>query len=214
MVRRRAGLRRDRRRGDDPRADRRRRSPSSSPDEDDRRWVEPALLTLLGLEPAPAGGRDVLFAAWRIFFERVAERRHRPSCSSRTSSGPTRACSTSSTTCSSGRGPAPISSSPWPGRSSSSGGRTGAPATRNLTRLALEPLTDDAMRELLAGFVPGLPERRGQGDPRPGPTGCRCTPSRRSDRSSPMAASHAMATPIGPVGDARRAGGPGDADAR
>ena len=38
----------------------------------DRRWVEPALLTLLGLEPAPAGGRDVLFAAWRIFFERIA----------------------------------------------------------------------------------------------------------------------------------------------
>ena len=28
------------------------------PVEDDRRWVEPALLTLLGLEPAPAGGRD------------------------------------------------------------------------------------------------------------------------------------------------------------
>jgi class 3 adenylate cyclase/predicted ATPase len=41
-------------------------------DPSDRRWVEPALLTLLGLEPAPAGGRDVLFAAWRIFFERIA----------------------------------------------------------------------------------------------------------------------------------------------
>jgi len=44
------------------------------PDGKDRDWVEPALLTLLGLEPAPAGGRDVLFAAWRIFFERVARR--------------------------------------------------------------------------------------------------------------------------------------------
>ncbi len=42
------------------------------PDQKDRAWVEPALLTLLGLEPPPAGGRDVLFAAWRIFFERVA----------------------------------------------------------------------------------------------------------------------------------------------
>jgi len=42
------------------------------PDEKDRAWVEPALLTLLGLEAPPAGGRDVLFAAWRIFFERVA----------------------------------------------------------------------------------------------------------------------------------------------
>ncbi len=29
---------------------------------------------------------------------------------------------------------------------------------RNLTALALEPLTDDAMRELLNGLVPGLPE--------------------------------------------------------
>jgi class 3 adenylate cyclase/tetratricopeptide (TPR) repeat protein len=38
----------------------------------DRRWVEPALLTLLGLAPPPPGGRDVLFAGWRILFEKVA----------------------------------------------------------------------------------------------------------------------------------------------
>ncbi|MGD8486147.1 MAG: AAA family ATPase, partial [Chloroflexota bacterium] len=44
------------------------------PDARDREWVEPALLTLLGLEPPPAGGREVLFAAWRIFFERIAAR--------------------------------------------------------------------------------------------------------------------------------------------
>jgi class 3 adenylate cyclase/tetratricopeptide (TPR) repeat protein len=43
-------------------------------DEKERAWIEPALLTLLGLEPAPAGGREVLFAAWRTFFERVARR--------------------------------------------------------------------------------------------------------------------------------------------
>lgn len=42
-------------------------------DADERAWVEPALLTLLGLEPPPAGGRDALFAAWRIFFERIAD---------------------------------------------------------------------------------------------------------------------------------------------
>ncbi|HET7901719.1 MAG TPA: AAA family ATPase [Candidatus Nanopelagicales bacterium] len=44
------------------------------PDEDERAWVEPRLGHLLGLEGAPAGDRDELFAAWRRFFERVAER--------------------------------------------------------------------------------------------------------------------------------------------
>ena len=127
------------------------------PTDDDRRWVEPALLTLLGLEPAPAGGRDVLFAAWRIFFERIAER---------------------STTvmlfedlqwADSGlldfieqllewsknvplivvtlARPELFDRRPDWGKE-----------TRNLTRLALEPLSDDAMRLLLDGFVPGLPE--------------------------------------------------------
>lgn len=127
------------------------------PTDDDRRWVEPSLLTLLGLEPAPAGGRDVLFAAWRIFFERIAER---------------------STTvmlfedlqwADSGlldfieqllewsknvplvvvtlARPELFDRRPDWGKE-----------TRNLTRLALEPLNDDAMRLLLDGFVPGLPE--------------------------------------------------------
>jgi class 3 adenylate cyclase/tetratricopeptide (TPR) repeat protein len=41
-------------------------------DESDRRWIEPALLTLLGIREATAGGRDELFAAWRTFFERIA----------------------------------------------------------------------------------------------------------------------------------------------
>ncbi|HEX7474054.1 MAG TPA: adenylate/guanylate cyclase domain-containing protein, partial [Candidatus Limnocylindrales bacterium] len=127
------------------------------PTDDDRRWVEPALLTLLGLEPAPAGGRDVLFAAWRIFFERIAER---------------------STTvmlfedlqwADSGlldfiemllewsknvplivvtlARPELFDRRPDWGKE-----------TRNMTRIALEPLSDDAMRLLLDGFVPGLPE--------------------------------------------------------
>lgn len=42
------------------------------PEARDREWIEPALLTLVGLEPAPAGGREVLYAAWRTFFERIA----------------------------------------------------------------------------------------------------------------------------------------------
>jgi class 3 adenylate cyclase/tetratricopeptide (TPR) repeat protein len=43
------------------------------PDPDERRWVEPRLAVLLGLEEP--GGRDLegLFAAWRLFYERLAE---------------------------------------------------------------------------------------------------------------------------------------------
>jgi class 3 adenylate cyclase/tetratricopeptide (TPR) repeat protein len=44
------------------------------PDESERERIGPALLTLLGVEDAPPGGRDALFPAWRLFFERIAER--------------------------------------------------------------------------------------------------------------------------------------------
>src|SRR3954454_8549796 len=42
------------------------------PDEAERRWIEPRLLALLGIAEAPTGGREELFAAWRTFFERLA----------------------------------------------------------------------------------------------------------------------------------------------
>ncbi|HET7727108.1 MAG TPA: adenylate/guanylate cyclase domain-containing protein [Candidatus Limnocylindrales bacterium] len=41
------------------------------PDVDERRWVEQALLVLLGMETA-APSSEQLFAAWRTFFERLA----------------------------------------------------------------------------------------------------------------------------------------------
>ena len=44
------------------------------PDASERERIGPALLTLLGVEEAPIGGRDALFPAWRQFFERIAER--------------------------------------------------------------------------------------------------------------------------------------------
>ncbi len=43
------------------------------PDADERRWLEPRLAFLLGLEERPAGGREELFAAWRAFFERISD---------------------------------------------------------------------------------------------------------------------------------------------
>jgi len=41
------------------------------PDDGERRWIEPALLALLGID-AGAVSPDELFAAWRTFFERMA----------------------------------------------------------------------------------------------------------------------------------------------
>ena len=41
------------------------------PDEAERRWIEPALLALLGID-AGTTGPEQLFAAWRTFFERLA----------------------------------------------------------------------------------------------------------------------------------------------
>lgn len=42
------------------------------PSAEERAWVGPALLVLLGIGTAPPGGRDELFAAWRTLFERIS----------------------------------------------------------------------------------------------------------------------------------------------
>ena len=43
------------------------------PDLEERRWIEPRLLQLLGVEEIRPSEREELFAAWRTFFERVAD---------------------------------------------------------------------------------------------------------------------------------------------
>ena len=43
-------------------------------DEAERRWIEPKLLGLLGLEEVRTLEREELFAAWRTFFERVSSK--------------------------------------------------------------------------------------------------------------------------------------------
>jgi class 3 adenylate cyclase len=42
-------------------------------DEDERHWLQPRLSFLLGLDERPAGGREELFSAWRLFFERISD---------------------------------------------------------------------------------------------------------------------------------------------
>jgi predicted ATPase/class 3 adenylate cyclase len=43
-------------------------------DPEERKWVEPRLAHLLGLEERVARDSEDLFAAWRVFFERIAEK--------------------------------------------------------------------------------------------------------------------------------------------
>jgi class 3 adenylate cyclase len=125
------------------------------PDPDERRWIAPALLTLLGVESgAPA---EQLFGAWRTLFERLAV------------TAPVVLVFEDFHFADSGlldfvdhllewsKGfpiyvltlarPELVDRRPdW-----------GA-GKRNFTSLYLEPLPEPAMRELLAGLVPGLPE--------------------------------------------------------
>src|SRR5438105_744967 len=43
------------------------------PDAEERRWAEPRLAHLLGLEEGAPGDQENLFSAWRILFERLAD---------------------------------------------------------------------------------------------------------------------------------------------
>jgi tetratricopeptide (TPR) repeat protein len=125
------------------------------PDPEERRWIEAALLVLLGV--GGGVGSEQLFAAWRTFFERLAATapvvmvfedfhfadsgllafldhllewtRHAPICVVTLAR------------------PELLEKHPgW-----------GAGA-RNFTSIRLDPLPEPAMRQLLAGLVPGLPE--------------------------------------------------------
>ncbi len=125
------------------------------PDEVERRWIEPALLALLGVEAAP-GGSEQLFAAWRTFFERLA------------ATAPVVLVFEDHHYADSGlldfvdhllewsrNVPIYVVTLARPDllekRPDWGAGK------RNFTSLYLEPLSEVAMRELLAGLVPGLP---------------------------------------------------------
>ena len=127
------------------------------PDLEERTWIEPRLMHLLGLAERSAPDREDLFSAWRRFFERLAEQaplvmvfedihwadeglvafvqylldwgRHHPIF---------------------------VLSLARPEIADRHPGFPGS--TRSATTLPLEPLGDDAMDELLSGLVPGLPD--------------------------------------------------------
>ena len=130
------------------------------PDHEERGWIEPRLAHLLGLEERAAADKEDLFAAWRLFVERMAEedpvgmifedlhwadaalldfieyllewsRSHRIFVLAL------------------GRPELADRRPNW-----------GA-GKRNFTPVSLEALPEEPMRELLSGLVPGLPEDTG-----------------------------------------------------
>ena len=135
------------------------------PDEADRRWIEPALLTLLGVETS-AGGSEQLFAAWRTFFERIADQ------------GTVAMVFEDFHYADSGlidfvdhllewSRSVPIFVITLSRPELLERRADWGAGKRNFTSLYLEPLDPGAMRELLAGLVPGLPSLRRRGHRRP-----------------------------------------------
>jgi class 3 adenylate cyclase/tetratricopeptide (TPR) repeat protein len=128
------------------------------PDEVERRWIEPAMLTLLGIEeegaPSPS---DQLFAAWRTFFERMAatgtvmmvfEDLHWADSGTLDFIDHLLEWARDSPICIvSHARPELLEKRP-----------TWGAGKRQFTSLYLEPLPESAMRELLQGLVPGLPD--------------------------------------------------------
>ena len=126
------------------------------PDEAERRWIEPALLALLGIGTESAKSEQ-LFAAWRTFFERMAE------------TGLVALVFEDLHWADSGTLDFIEHMLEWSRSSPIFIVTLGRPEVlerrpdwgagkRNFTSLYLEPLPEGAMRELLAGLVPGLPE--------------------------------------------------------
>ena len=125
------------------------------PDEAERRWVEGALLTLLGVGATPTAPAE-LFGAWRAFFERLAD------------SGTVALVFEDFNNADPGLIDFVDHLLEWSrarpiyvltlARPDLLERRPDWHAKRNLTAVTLEPLSDAAMRELLAGLAPGLPE--------------------------------------------------------
>jgi class 3 adenylate cyclase/tetratricopeptide (TPR) repeat protein len=126
-------------------------------DAGERTWLEPRLAHLLGLAEHASGDRQDLFSAWRLFFERLAER------------SPVMLVFEDLQWADSALLDFVEHLLEWShaqpifvlalARPELADRRPGFGATgRNATTLSLEPLASAAMEELLDGFVPGLPD--------------------------------------------------------
>ncbi|RDI73452.1 Adenylate/Guanylate cyclase catalytic domain-containing protein [Gaiella occulta] len=124
---------------------------------EERAWIEPRLLHLIGLAERSAPDREDLFSAWRRFFERLAEQ------------GPLVMVFEDIHWADEGliafveylldwgrHHPIFVLALARPELADRHPGFPGT--TRSATTLPLEPLVDEAMDELLTGLVPGLPD--------------------------------------------------------
>jgi class 3 adenylate cyclase/tetratricopeptide (TPR) repeat protein len=127
------------------------------PSEDERQWVEPRLSHLLGLEEGTPGDQENLFSAWRILFERLAEK------------APTILVFEDMQWADAGlldfleyllewsrSHPLFVVTLARPELAEKR--PTWGVGKRSFASLYLEPLTAEAMSELLTGLVPGLPD--------------------------------------------------------
>ena len=131
-------------------------------DPEERAFVEPRLAHLLGLDEAATGDRQDLFAAWRLFFERLADTSPVVLAFEDMQWADTSLLDFVEYLLEWSREyPLYVITLARPELHERRPG-WGA-GQRNFSSLYLEPLSQSAMEELLEGLVPGLPERlRGQ----------------------------------------------------
>jgi len=127
------------------------------PDPEERAWVEPRLGHLLGLEEHMATEREDLFAAWRLFFERMAETNPTLLVFEDMQWADTSLLEFVEYLLEWSRSHAIVVLALARPELSEQHPHFGS-GQRNATTLSLEPLSGKAMQELLSGFAPGLPE--------------------------------------------------------
>ena len=126
------------------------------PDEEERRWVEPRLAHLLGLEER-APDRENLFAAWRLFIERMADTDPVVLLFEDMQWADASLLDFIDYLLEWSRN-LPLFVIVLARQDLLDRRPTWGAGSRNATMLSLEPLSIEAMNELLAGLVPGLPD--------------------------------------------------------
>jgi class 3 adenylate cyclase/tetratricopeptide (TPR) repeat protein len=126
-------------------------------DDADRRFVEPRLAHLLGLEEGSGYERDDLFAAWRLFFERMTDTYPVVMAFEDMQWADDSLLDFIEYLLDSSRN-SPILVVTLARPELHERRPTWGAGRRNFTSIFLEPLSAESMEELLTGLVPGLPE--------------------------------------------------------